>query len=146
MRQNGRRSTEAALALGRSGGLEMIKRPDPPDELTDEQAEEWRAIVGQMAADWFGRETFGLLCQYVRHVCRARRIAQLADEMERSADFDISAYGKLLTMEEEQSRAMSALATRMRISQQSSYDNQKKKKANPVKMPWDGYAGTQKAA
>jgi len=36
-------------------------------KLTDEQAEEWRAVVSRMAADWFPRETHGMLLAYCRH-------------------------------------------------------------------------------
>jgi hypothetical protein len=141
MRQRGRKSGEGAMALARISGLETLRRPDPPSELTDEQADEWRAVVGRMAADWFPRETFGLLCQYVRHVSRARRLAQLADEMERSPGFDVGEYAKLAAMEIEQSRAMASLATRMRISQQSSYDKMKKKPGpTATEMPWEPYA------
>jgi hypothetical protein len=37
------------------------RRSPPPSELTDEQAEEWRAIVGRMPPGWFTREHFALL-------------------------------------------------------------------------------------
>jgi hypothetical protein len=144
VRQRGRKSSEGALALGRISGLETIRRPDPPSELTDEQAEEWRAVVDRLPADWFPRETFGLLCQYVRHVSRARRLAQMLDELERSADFDADQYSKLLREEAAQSASIANLATRMRISQYSSYDK-KKAKPDPLKMPWDGLL-EQKAA
>ena len=145
MRQRGQKSTEAAIALAHISGLETIRRPDPPSELTDEQAEEWRAVVGRLPADWFGRETFGLLCQYVRHVSRARRLAQLADEMERSPGFDIGEYAKVTALEAAQSAAMSSLATRMRISQQSSYNKMARKAAQSPAMPWEPYIGKKAA-
>ena len=51
--------------------------PEPPEDQTEEQAAEWRAVVARMRADWFPRETHGLLALYVRHACIARRIARL---------------------------------------------------------------------
>ena len=146
MRQRGPKSAEGASALARFSGLETIRRPDPPTELTDEQAEEWRAVIGRCPADWFPRETFALLCQYVRHVSRARRLVQLIDEAERSPEFSRKEYAKLLAMEIAQSNIIQSLATRMRISQYSSYDAKKTKpNTKSAKMPWDGLL-EQKAA
>lgn len=145
MRQRGRKSSGGALALGQISGLETIQRPKPPSELTEEQAEEWRAVVDRLPADWFGRETFALLAQHCRHVCRARRLAQMLDEAERADGFEIDNYAKLLREEIAQSNIIQSLATRMRISQYSSYDAKKTKPAS-LKMPWDGYGGTQEAA
>jgi hypothetical protein len=48
------------------------RRPPPPEDLTEEQASEWRAVVSRMPPDWFTREHFALLADYCRHVCRAR--------------------------------------------------------------------------
>jgi hypothetical protein len=52
-------------------------RPEPPGDLTEAQAAEWRADVDRLPADWFPRETHGLLAQYWRHVCTAQRFAQM---------------------------------------------------------------------
>ena len=145
MRQHGRKSSEAALAIGRLSDIETMKRPDPPSELTDEQAEEWRAVVDRLPADWFGRETFALLTQHCRHVCRARRLAQMLDEKEREDGFDLDEYAKLLREEVAQSNIIQSLSTRMRISQYSSYDAKRLKPTKPAKMPWDGLL-EQKAA
>lgn len=55
-----------------------------------------------------------------------------------SEDFDItvSALDRLLKMQERESRVITTLATKMRISQQSTYDKSKKK---PLagKKPWE---------
>ena len=40
---------------------EIIPRPEAPDDLTDEQSEEWHAIVNTMPADHFMRGNFPLL-------------------------------------------------------------------------------------
>jgi hypothetical protein len=50
----GSRGRKSAAALGVIHGIPQ--RPEPPDELTPEQAEEWREIVGRMPVDWFGRQ------------------------------------------------------------------------------------------
>ena len=135
MKQRGRDSA-AANEIAAIGKLETVQRPDAPYDLTDEQVDEWRAVVARLPADWFTRETHALLAQYCRHVVRARRIAQLIDQAEKSDPFDVKEYRDLLRSEEEQSRAIASLATRMRLTQQTTYDKSKKKPGSGRK-PWE---------
>ena len=143
--QRGRKSAASLIAQARLSGVEVVRRPEPPPELNDEQAEEWRAVVGRLPADWFGRETFALLVQHCRHVSRARKLSQWIEEVERSATPDPVEYTKLLHEEAAQTNAIQALATRMRISQAASYDAKRLKPTKPSVMPWDGVID-QKAA
>lgn len=131
------RTSGAALAVISPGGIVSIRRPDPPEELTDEEAVEWRAVVNRMAADWFPRETHGMLAQYCRHVVAARRVAQLVHNAEAAEDFHVWTYDKLLKMQEREGRAISSLATRMRLSQHSTYAARKTKPEIKGKFPWD---------
>jgi hypothetical protein len=132
MQQRGRTSA-AELAVIGPKGIETIRRPEPPDELTDEQAEEWRGVVNRCPADHFPRETHSLLIQYCRLVTRARRLAQLTDKMERSKEFDQYEYTRLLLAEEHISRAIASLSGKMRLSQQSlvRYDKPRKTTTRP---------------
>ena len=100
------------------------QRPEPPAELTKEQAEEWRAVVGRMPADWFTRETHALLAQYCRHVVRARVLAGAIDQFDSEwlkTEVGVETYDRLTRIAEREGRAVSSLATRMRITQQSRY-------------------------
>ena len=126
MGARGKKSSAALSVIGvtKTGKMD---RPLAPVELTDEQTEEWNCIVDRMAADWFTRETHALLAQYCRHIIRARRMAQLIDAAEKEEDVDVKTYRDLLKSEEEQSRAISSLATKMRLTQQTTYDKSKKK-------------------
>lgn len=135
MGDRGRTSASALSTIGPSG-IETVRRPDPAPELTDEQATEWRAVVNRMPADWFPRETHGLLAQYCRHVVASRRVAQLVASIEASPEFDILAYDRALKMQEREGRAISSLATKMRVSQQTSYDP-KRKRGVAGKKPWE---------
>lgn len=136
MESRGRKSA-ADLAVVTADGLAAIRRPDPPSELTDEQAHEWRSVVNRLPAEWFPRETHGMLAQYCRHVVAARRVAQLIADLESNENFSVEDYDRLLKMQEREGRAISSLATRMRISQQSTLDREKKKPLKPAKKPWD---------
>lgn len=136
----GTRGRTSAAALAVAGPVEVLQRPDAPYDLTDEQSEEWWAVVNRMPADWFPRETHPLLAQYCRHVVAGRRVAQLIHALENPEDkavaLDIGAYDKLLKLQEREGRAMSSLATRMRLTQQTTYDA-KRKKPQQAKRPWE---------
>jgi hypothetical protein len=135
MTTRGRKSA-ASLSVVRADAIEITERAKPPRDLTPEQAEEWRAVVNRMPADWFPRETHGLLAQYCRHLVAARRVAQLIQSAEAGDEFDVDEYDKLLKMQEREGRAISSLATRMRLTQQTTYDKSKKK-PSAARKPWD---------
>jgi len=131
------RASSASLAIVQGKAAEIVRRPVPPDELTEEQSDEWVSVVDRLPADWFPRETHGLLAQYCRHVVAARRVAQLIADHEAGEGFDVEVYDRLLKMQEREGRALSSLATRMRLSQQATYD-EKKKKPVQTRKPWEG--------
>lgn len=130
------RASAASMEVSKVAPIETIQRPDAPYDLTDEQAAEWWAIVNRMPADWFPRETHGMISQYCRHVVAARRVAQLIAQAEKEKKLDVDHYDKLLKMQEREGRAISSLATRMRISQQSTFDKERKK-PKQVSKPWE---------
>ena len=141
MGTRGRRSADDKLALLMPDAA-ILQRPEPPYELTDEQADEWRAIVSRMPADWFPRETHNLLAQYCRHVVAARRVAQLIAQVEKKKKLDVVEYDQLLKMQEREGRALSSLATRMRLTQQLAISNYKKPgKGRTVTPPWEAIDG-----
>lgn len=135
MAARGRKSA-ASLSVVTSDGISPVERPRAPRELTAEQATEWREVVNHMPADWFPREAHSLLAQYCRHVVAARRVAQLIDAAEGADEFDVEEYDRLLKMQEREGRALSSLATRMRITQQATYDKTRKK-PKQVSKPWE---------
>jgi hypothetical protein len=128
-----------ALTMSRSAQsceLIAIGRPPPPDDLTDEQAEEWIAIVNRLPADHFPRETHGFLVEYCRHIAMARKIGLLLTEAEKAKTFDLTAYDQLARMSERTGRYLAHLGTKMRITQHSLYDA-KKKRGSIAQRPWD---------
>jgi hypothetical protein len=56
--------------------------------------------VDRLPADWFPRETHGLLAQYVRHITTARRLARLVEQMEAAEDLNIRDYNLLPAAQE----------------------------------------------
>lgn len=139
MSARGRKSA-ASLAVVKPGAI--IERPPAPDDLSEEMQDEWVAIVNRMPADWFTRETHSILAQYCRHVVAARRVAQLIDQWEKVGDVtELNEYDRLLKMQEREGRAISSLATRMRLTQQAKYtEKSAQTRSNKSKAgikPWE---------
>ena len=133
MRTGGRRSAAAAIA----DLMPLpIQRPNPPPGLTTEEAIEWRAIVDRMPAGWFLRETLPMLEQYCHHIIVAREIAFAINELRVSGQGKTDACHKLIGMQAEQTKMLVSLATKMRLTQQSTYEKRKKKPIE-LKKPWE---------
>ena len=130
------RKSAASGELVAVSAVQVMARPDAPYDLTDEQADEWRSVVDRLPADWVPRETWPILTQYCRHVVTARRVAQLIDAEMKSPEFDVGRYSDLLKMAQRESQVIASLATKMRLSQQATYDKSKKK-PTAAKRPWE---------
>lgn len=138
--KRGRASAAALEVTPAVTAVERVVRPDAPYDLTDEQADEWWAVVNRMPADWFTRETHGLLSQYCRHTVQARRIAKLIEDMLADTEgFTIKDYDRLLKIQERESRALASLATKMRISHQATSTHRANiGNRDGSKKPWEG--------
>lgn len=132
------RTPLAALTVQRpTDAIERVMRPDAPYELTDTQAAVWRRVSEDLPADWFTPKHNGLLKQYCRHEAECDRIALLIEQEARKEEIDVQQYDKLLAMQEREGRALSSLATRMRMTQQALYDKSRKAPSGKVSKPWD---------
>lgn len=137
MTKRGRPSAAALEIAHAPGAIETLERPDAPYDLTDEQSNEWWAVVSRLPADWFPRETHAMLADYCRHVVKSRRIAQLVADAEQANVIDVDGLDKLYKMAERESRAISSLATRMRLSQQATSTHRANKGTKGVRKPWE---------
>jgi len=121
MKQRGRKS---AAYLAADIDAKGIARVGAPPMLSDAERAVWMATVNSKPADWFGLEHVPLLVDYVRHICKADVIdAQIkAFEPEwLAADDGLKRYGKLIDLAVKTSAAIKALATSMRLTQQTIY-------------------------
>lgn len=125
-----------SLAALETNPVTAIDRPRPPEALTPEQRAEWLDVVNRLPADWFPRETHAVLAQYCRHVVNSRRVGQMIENLLAADNYSLEDYERLLKMQEREGRALSSLATRMRLTQQSTYDVKKKKGAAISDKPW----------
>lgn len=98
---------------------EIVQRPDAPYDLSDEQADEWRAVVDAMPAGHFMRGNYALLTQYCRHVVAARRLGLLIEASAKQTEFDRKEFGVLLQLQAAESSSITRLLRSMRLTQQS---------------------------
>ena len=101
----------------------QVLRPKPPEELSPEERETWKAVVSTKPADWWLPDTFPLLIGYCKHIEHAKRLDDLITTFnypDIKADFNlVGCLDKLLRARDRESRAMVNLARSMRISQQA---------------------------
>lgn len=134
MKQRGRKGL---LSVVQDSAVSAVDRPEPLPELTPEQRVIWIETVNSLPADWFPGETHKTLAQYCRHVVSSRHVSQLIEQLELGKTVDVSEYDKLLKMQERESRILLSLATKMRMTQQSTYHPEKVKGAAKVMRPWE---------
>jgi hypothetical protein len=134
MKQRGRKGM---LAVVQDSSVSAVERPEPLVNLTPEQRVVWINTVNSLPADWFPRETHETLAQYCRHVVAAAHVSQMLEEVESRAEIDVSDYDKLLKMQERETRILLSLATKMRMTQQSTYHPEKTKGKTMVDKPWE---------
>jgi hypothetical protein len=136
VKQRGRKSLAAV-----GGAVALIERPDAPLDLTPEETDVWHDTVEALPADWFPRETHPLLVQWCRHTVASRRVSQLIDAAYSRDEVDVGELKDLLRMQAQETAALKAMASAMRISQQASYSHRSadtaKSKRVTVTRPWD---------
>lgn len=111
--------------------------------LNDRAADEWRRIVNRMPSDWFTDETLSLLQAHCDHVAEGEAIQLMIEKVRKTAmrnDESYKRYRDLLRDKEIQTRAALTCATKMRLTQQSSYTDKAsgtaKRNATSFK-PWE---------
>jgi hypothetical protein len=115
MRQRGRKSRSNLTVVPST----LPQRPEPPAELTEEQADEWTRIVASLPVNYFAPENYALLSQLVRHVSYGRFIAALIDETDQMTKDGLNRYGRLLKMHQREGMAIASLSTKLRLTVQS---------------------------
>ena len=119
-------------------------RPEPPLCLNVRATDEWQRIVNRMPSDWFTDETASLLQFHCEHVAEGEAIQLMIERVRNTAmkdDESYKRYRELLRDKEVQTRAALSCATKMRLTQQSSYTTKAsdtaKSKSNGGKKPWE---------
>ena len=84
MIQRGRKSSAALTLVGSgTGQVSVVKRPEPPADLSDAECADLAGhVVDSMPADWFRPEQLPVLKQFCRHVATADQVATWKQEAE----------------------------------------------------------------
>ena len=119
MGERGPRSVDALMVPNNLTRVEQ--RPDAPYDLTDDEADEWRAQVSSMPADHYSRGNYPLLTSYCRQIVAERTVARIIAEYTdpKNKKFNFREYAELLAQQRAQSAAIMRLARSMRLTQQS---------------------------
>jgi hypothetical protein len=101
--------------------IRAVRRPTPPTELTFDEKSVWERVVSSKPDDWFQPSTFDLLKAYCRHSIYSDRFSIALDHAWNDPKPDLKLIDHLSSLHERETQALSRLATKMRISQQSTY-------------------------
>ena len=138
-KKRGRKSAASLMTIGGAAdAILIVERQKPSHDLNDEEVEVWHAVVSTVPADWFDKGTAPLLTQYCRHVVQARRLGELIEKATSDAELKIEDYDRLLKMQQRESAVIASLATKMRISQQSTTNHRGNKQTQARRKPWEG--------
>src|SRR5262245_25522892 len=102
--------------------IHAIRRPEPPETLANEAKVVWRTTVGRLPNDWFPDETLPMLEIYCTHVWLHRRLGMMLKPGTQKADVK-----QITAQMAEEAELIANLATKMRITQQSTHDRKKSK-------------------
>jgi len=143
MLQRGRKSAESLVVVPAA----LLPRPDPPAELSIEQAEVWRGYVGDMPAGWFSPKTWPDLMGLCRLVVNSRLLGQELRKYEGGIPEDregFARYRHLQKMHESEVLSITTVETKLRLTHQSKNDTNRTDKdrraianASPLRKPWD---------
>lgn len=119
------RPSGASLAVVPTG---LPERLAPPDDLTPDQAARWRAVVDSKPVEWFGPDSAPLLKEYVRAEAMCDLLAVQIETA--TAGGEPGEIKALLDMRDKESKRLTSLATKLRLTQQSRYTPQAAATAN----------------
>lgn len=118
------------------------KRQAAPDDLTAVQAALWTKIADSKPADWLCEDTIPLFKEYVRSSVMCDQLeAQVQLAMTNGETGDVKAF---LKMRDVESRRLTMIATKLRLTPQSRYTPQAAataNKKNQESKPWQAANG-----
>jgi phage terminase small subunit len=126
------------MVVPKGASVSVVKRPEPPPGLPDDAAEEWRAIVGAMSADYFVRPMHAVLEAYCVHAASLRDIHRRLANLGENDEATVQMYNMLLDMHARESRMLAMQAVRLGLAYATrEFKAFGGKKASPGPKPWD---------
>ena len=107
-------------------------RPEPPDELPELAQQTWRDVVSGFRGDWFqGSEA--ILTAYCQTVVVERQIAAMLSQ----CGTEDTRYPELVRLYTSVVGTLISVATKLRLTPQSSRDSRHTKHVVPGPRPWE---------
>ena len=114
----------------------LPERLAPPEDLTEDQAKRWRSIVDANPVDWFGPNTAPLLKEYVRAEAMCDLLAFQIEAAMAGDPVETALLLKgYLDMRDKESKRLTSIGTKLRLTQQSRYTPQAAATASPPTAP-----------
>lgn len=135
MLQRGRKSAATLTAI--AAHMRTITRLAPPDDLTPSEWKVWTDTVNSKPPEWFGPEHETMLRAYVESVSMMRELRRTLKTV-RVKDIDM--FRHVNSQLQAETKLVLTLATKMRLTQQSQYDEKTAKtnsKSARQSKPWE---------
>lgn len=116
-----RKSAEAARLTAVTS---LPLRPDPPETLSSDEAELWRAVVATKPVEWFQADSAPLLVEYCRAKVMCDRLSAVILAIDETDAKGIADLKSALDMRDKESRRLATLGCKLRLTQQSRYTPQ----------------------
>lgn len=113
------RGKKSAASLSVASVSALPSRIEPPSDLTDAQAEVWRAVVSTKPTEWFDADTAPLLAEYSRATVMCNLLAVQIEAA--IAGGEAGELKMLLDMRDKESKRLVSIGTKLRLTQQSRY-------------------------
>ena len=120
-------------------------QPDPPKELSPDEAIEWKRLWEVSPPDWFPKETWPLMIQLCRHICQARFMGECMQEVRQGLlspkDVEQIRHLEYITrLHDREGRAMAAIMEKLRLTTQQRLNRNvaanKQVEQAPEVQPW----------
>jgi hypothetical protein len=118
-----------------------LEPPEPPEELSKEEAEEWRKVVSKMPPDYFQPEIYPILIELCRHICLSRFYyskLQAVNKTMRTDKKSISATLALARIHMVESKTVAMLLGRLGVMKRTREGREKKAvRFGGGRRPWE---------
>ena len=116
---------------------DLVPRPQPPPELSDEEAAEWVALCNVVPADYFPGASHAIVVQYCRHRVVARHLAELVRKCGSGRKLDEGRYLRLCAAQQRETAAIYACLRSMRLTHLATYTRDRAPIAADMPKPWE---------
>lgn len=135
------RGRKSGAALAVADQVQAVVHADAPYDLTDEQAEIWRATLASLPPDWIEVGAHPTLAAFCRTTTHLRRLGQIIHQAETEGDdFDPVLYGKMVAAHGQAAQVIKTLSTALRLTPQTRTRHEtagRRAGTGVAKRPWE---------